>query len=94
MPPWTVYPGIVWQNELTVTPGDIRAQAHLGVYCAHKIRGAVELARYRKSKDSQHKVAAIKHLGNALVEWRKYANDLDAQYNEDSLSWMVRLVGP
>ena len=66
--------------EVRETLGDIRAQAHLGAYYAHKIRGAVELQRFRKSRDSRHKAAAIKHLENALIEWRKYANVLDAQY--------------
>lgn len=64
-----------------MTLGDIRARAYLGVYYAHKIRGAVELARYRKSKNRQHEVNAIKHMENAFVELWKYVNDLDAQYN-------------
>ena len=68
-------------QELRETLGDIRAQARLGAYYAHKIRGAVELARFREFNDDKHKVVAVKHLENALTEWRSYANALDAQYN-------------
>ncbi|MFB0516058.1 MAG: carbohydrate-binding family 6 protein, partial [Candidatus Neomarinimicrobiota bacterium] len=67
-------------QELRETLGDIRAQAHLGAYYAHKIRGAVELQRFREFNGRKHKAAAVKHLENALIEWRRYANVLDTQY--------------
>ena len=67
--------------ELKETIGDIKAQAQLGLYYAKKIRGAVDLARYRKSKGSQYKNSAVTYLEESLEQWKDYANTLDAQYN-------------
>jgi hypothetical protein len=69
-------------TELRETIGDIRAQAYLGLYYASKIRGAVELARYRKSGDTNQRSAAVIHLEKALIHWQNYAATLDAQYNK------------
>ncbi len=66
--------------ELKETIGDIKAQAHLGLYYSSKIRGAVELARYRKSNDQEKQRAAVTHLELALIHWQNYASALDAQY--------------
>lgn len=66
--------------EVRETLGDIRAQAYLGAYYAHKVRGAVELARFRGKHSSQHKAYAVMHLENALLAWRNYAGTVQAQY--------------
>jgi hypothetical protein len=68
--------------ELKETIGDIKAQAYLGLYYASKIRGAVDLARYRKSGNNEQKSAAVSHLEKALIYWQNYAGALDAQYNK------------
>ena len=68
--------------ELKETLGDIRSQAHFGLYWAHKIRGGVELERFRNSKNNEHKDNAIKHLQKALGEWKNYAAQLNASYEK------------
>ena len=60
-------------RELRLTLGDIRTMAHLGKYYAHKIRGATELALFRKTKRSEHQVAAVRELTAAAQQWRIYA---------------------
>ena len=69
-------------NELTETIGDIKAQSYLGLYYASKIRGAVELAKYRKSGEIEQKNLAVQHLEEALIHWQEYAHALDSQYNK------------
>jgi hypothetical protein len=68
--------------ELKETLGDIKSQSHFGLYWAQKIRGGVELARFRKNKINEHKESAISHLKKALEEWKKYAAQLDASYEK------------
>ncbi|MFC1761124.1 hypothetical protein ACFL6U_03490, partial [Planctomycetota bacterium] len=68
--------------ELKETLGDIRSQAHFGLYWAHKIRGGVELQRFRKNKNIEHKNNAVAHLEKALEQWIKYAAQLDASYEK------------
>ena len=68
--------------ELKETLGDIRSQAHFGLYWAHKIRGGVALERFRHTKKHEHKTHAISHLQEALEEWINYAAQLDASYEQ------------
>lgn len=68
--------------ELKETLGDIMAQAHLGLFYAKKIRGAVDLARYRQGKGNQYKNSAVTYLEESLEHWKDYANILDAQYDK------------
>jgi len=68
--------------ELRETLGDIRSQAYFGLYWAHKIRGGVELQRYRKTKNITHKENAIAHLEKALVQCKYYAAQLEASYEK------------
>jgi len=68
--------------ELKETLGDIRSQAHFGLYWAHKIRGGVELERFRNNKNNEHKENAIAHFEKALKEWKQYAAQLDASYEK------------
>jgi len=68
--------------ELKETLGDIRSQAYFGLYWAHKIRGGVELERFRRNKTVTHKENAIAHLEKALAAYKKYAAQLDASYEK------------
>ncbi len=68
--------------ELKETLGDIKSQAHFGLYWAHKIRGGVELQRFRTSKNNEHKENTVSHLKKALNEWKNYAAQLDASYEK------------
>ncbi len=67
-------------KELRLTLGDITAMAYLGKYYAHKIRGATELALYRKSAEPQRQKAAIEELTKAAQYWRLYASTALGQY--------------
>lgn len=48
---------------------DVRIWAHLGLYYADKLRGAVALETYRTTGDEAEKRSAVGHLGNALAHW-------------------------
>ncbi|MBN2269585.1 MAG: carbohydrate-binding protein [Sedimentisphaerales bacterium] len=67
-------------KELRLTLGDIRAIAYMGKYYAHKIRGATELALYRKNKEQGRQDAAIRELTKAAEYWRLYASTALGQY--------------
>ena len=68
--------------ELTETLGDIRSQAHFGLYWASKIRGGVELERFRLNRKTEHHKKAVAYLQNALEEWKKYAAQLAVSYEK------------
>jgi hypothetical protein len=65
--------------ELQDTLGDIRAMAALGRYYAAKIRGAVELARSEKTKDTAAHARARTALQASAEHWREYARLWSAQ---------------
>jgi len=67
-------------KELRLTLGDIRTVAYMGKYYAHKIRGATELALYRKSKKQAHQDAAVRELTKAAQYWRLYASTALGRY--------------
>ncbi len=67
-------------KELRLTLDDLRAMAYLGQYYAHKIRGATELALFRRTRQSAHQAAAIRELTQAAQCWRLYAATALAQY--------------
>ena len=67
-------------KELRLTLGDITAMAYLGKYYAHKIRGATELALYRKSAEPQRQTAAVEELTKAAQYWRLYTSTALGQY--------------
>ncbi len=60
-------------KELRKTLSDIHAIAYLGKYYAHKIRGACELAFYRKNEKQEYQQNAIDELIEAAKYWRLYA---------------------
>ena len=68
--------------ELKETLGDIRSQAYFGLYWAFKIRGGVELAYFRKNKETAHQENAIAFLESALEAWKNYGAQLDDSYEK------------
>lgn len=72
-------------KELRRTLGDIRAMAYLGKYYGHKIRGATELALYRKNKDKIHQKTAIQEITQAARYWERYTTTALAQYTSPIL---------
>ena len=67
-------------KELRQTLSDIRAMALLGKYYGYKIRGATELALYRKTNESRHQQAAIDQLTQASDYWNRYTTLADSLY--------------
>ena len=72
-------------KELRLTLGDIRAICYMGKYYAHKIRGATELALYRKNQDPSHQEAAIREMTRAAEYWDRYTAAARAQYTNPIL---------
>jgi hypothetical protein len=59
-------------KELRHTLSDIEAMCYLGRYYCWKIRGAAELALFEKTKDTDHKNMAVRHLHKARSDWENY----------------------
>ena len=66
--------------ELHKTVNDCEALASLGRYYAAKIRGACALALFDANGDKFERTAALRHLGEALNHWKRYAAIRDAHY--------------
>lgn len=71
----------VTDKELKRTLGDIRAMATLGKYYAHKIRGATELALFRKNQKAEHRSSAVAEMTQAASYWDRYTSTALDQYN-------------
>ncbi|MFC1603722.1 alpha-glucuronidase family glycosyl hydrolase [Planctomycetota bacterium] len=71
----------VTDKELKRTLGDIRAMATLGKYYAHKIRGATELALFRKNQKADHRSRAVDEMTQAASHWDLYTSTALDQYN-------------
>lgn len=67
-------------RELRETLGDIRAMALLGKYYASKIRGATQLAMFRRTGAGPRQQAAVAHLTEAAGFWEQYTTVAAAQY--------------
>ncbi len=76
-------------KELRLTLGDIRSMAYMGKYYAHKIRGAAELALFRRSRKQQNRDAAVRELNKAAQYWRLYTSTALGQYKNPL--WMNRV---
>jgi hypothetical protein len=74
--------------ELEATVADIRAMAALGRYYAEKVRGAVDLARFRKTNNTSDQASARAHLVAAASHWRDYAAIWSAHYVPQVLTRM------
>jgi len=66
--------------ELYKAAKDCEALASLGRYYAAKIRGACALALFDARGDQFEHAAALRHLGEALAHWKRYAAIRDAHY--------------
>lgn len=66
--------------ELQKTVNDCESLSWLGRYYAAKIRGACALALFDANGDTFEHAAALRHLGDALAHWRRYAAIRDAHY--------------
>lgn len=66
--------------ELQKNVNDSEALAWLGRYYASKIRGACALALFDKIGDKFEQGAAVRHLGDGLGHWQRYAAIRDAHY--------------
>ncbi len=66
--------------ELRKTANDCEALAWLGRYYASKIRGACALALFDGTGDAFEQASALRHLGDALSHWKRYAAVRDAHY--------------
>ncbi len=67
-------------TELRKTVNDCEALAWLGRYYASKIRGACALALFDVNGNTFEQGAALRHLGDALAHWKRYAAIRDAHY--------------
>jgi len=59
-------------REAQQTLRDIQAMAWLGRYYAAKIRGATELALFRRTGTPTHRQSAVTHLTDAARSWDRY----------------------
>jgi hypothetical protein len=82
----------VTERELRETIGDIRAMALLGKYYAAKIRGATELALYRRTGRPEHQAAAITELTAAAGHWSAYTAQAAALYRNPLWTNRVGIV--
>ena len=67
-------------SELQKNVTDCEALAWLGRYYASKIRGACALSLFDLDGDPFEREAALRHLGDALDHWKRYAAVRDAHY--------------
>ena len=83
---------------LKIELNDIRSWAWHGRYFAQKLRGAVALARYWKTKDKQQQVAAVQYLSAAKDCWLQLGEHVE-RYNvpvmpyqfDQEFSWRKQL---
>jgi hypothetical protein len=73
-------------NTLMFEVADIKAWSNLGLHFAEKLRGAVALQTYRTKGGEENKLAAIKHLENALKFWDVVINITRPIYNDMPLT--------
>jgi len=67
-------------SELQKVVTDCETLAWLGRYYASKIRGACALALFDVNGDKFEHETALRHLGDALAHWKRYAAIRDAHY--------------
>ncbi len=65
---------------------DIRIWAHLGLHLAAKVRGAVELATFRRTGESSRQAAAVAQLEVALAEWDRVVEIARPLYRDMKLT--------
>lgn len=70
---------------------DIASMSHLGTYYAHKIRCAVEIARFRQQGDVQAKKQAIREINLAQDAIRKYAASSRKHYVSQMMARTIEI---
>jgi len=80
------------QQELAATLNDIQCMALLGHYYAFKIRGATELALFRKTGKPEHQQSAVKQLSGAQIRWSSYTQLAGALYQNPLWTNRVGIV--
>ncbi|TYA78756.1 beta-N-acetylhexosaminidase family protein [Seonamhaeicola marinus] len=65
---------------------DIKAMGYLGIYYAHKINAAVDLAYYNLRKEEAYKIVAISNMEKALEAVIKYAHISNLNYKPQMLA--------
>lgn len=73
-------------NSLMYEVADIQTWANLGLYFAQKLKGAVALQKYRVKGNEADKIAAVKHLENALYYWDIVVAITNPIYNDMPLT--------
>ncbi|QDK79930.1 hypothetical protein EXU85_15455 [Spirosoma sp. KCTC 42546] len=69
-------------NSLRYEVADVQAWANLGLYYAHKLRGAVALQTYRLTGDEANKKEAVRYLQQALTYWDEVIAITRPLYND------------
>jgi hypothetical protein len=78
--------------EYAATVSDLQIMATLGKYYAAKIRGATELALFRKSRVEDHQANAVAHLALAAKYWSQYTALAAAKYRNPMWTNRVGIV--
>jgi hypothetical protein len=78
--------------EYAATVDDLRIMATLGKYYAAKIRGATELALFRKTGLPAHQGKAVDHLTLAARHWARYIARSTANYRNPVWTNRVGIV--
>ena len=74
-------------KELAATLADMESMARLGQYYADKIRGAADLAVFRADRGrTEARERAVRHLEEAVKEWKAYAKVATSRYRPQLLS--------
>jgi hypothetical protein len=90
--PFLRHPLVKENPDFAATLEDIRAMALLGKYYAAKIRGATELAIYRRTKRPEHQAEAVQRLTQAALYWKDYTRRTGARYRNPLWTNRVGIV--
>lgn len=73
-------------QELRETLDDIQAMVHLGSFYADRIRGAVSLSLYEKTKQDVRHHESVRYLTASLAHWKAYAKLISTNYKSQLLA--------
>ncbi len=74
------------ESRVAGTVGDIEGMAWLGRYYAAKIRAAVSLTLYRRSKEENHYHSAVEEIQNAYEACTRYVDHSQMRYYSQMLA--------
>jgi hypothetical protein len=92
MPDFSRNPLASRDEEYSSTLTDLLLMSRLGKYYAAKIRGATELALYRRTHDPRHQEKAVRHLLEAQGFWLQYTGRASAHYRNPVWTNRVGIV--